>query len=432
MRRIWLLLGSLVVAAAVVAGGCGGGGGDGGGGEEGGKFTGAVTILSLWGGSEREAFQKVLDGFTKKTGIKTKYETARDFEVVIRTRLAAGNPPMAAIIPRPGPISDWARDGSLVSYEDLGVDTDQLKANYAQSWIDLGTVDDVLYGIPVKANSKTTLWYKPNELGQKPPEDWQGLLDLTKKLRSQGKTPWAVGAKDGWPLTDWFEVIYLKKNGKEKYDQLFTGKLEFTDPSVKDAIQEMLKVLNEQDLPGGVEGALGTEFVTSIGQVFGANSKAELYYEGGFVGGIALGEVNPKLKPGKDIDFVPFPKLNDEYANAILGSGDLVVAFENNDGVRQLVDYLLSKEAGEIWARTGAIVSPNKSVDTSVYPNELSKKEAEQLTGAEIFGFDGSDQLPGGLSEDWPAVLQNVMRSPGDVDSLLKDFQDQASSAFAG
>ena len=37
--------------------------------------TGTVSVLSLWGGSEKEAFQKVLAQFTADTGIKTKYET---------------------------------------------------------------------------------------------------------------------------------------------------------------------------------------------------------------------------------------------------------------------------------------------------------------------------------------------------------------------
>ena len=427
MRRIYWLFGVVVVALAMVAGACGGG--DDGGGGEGGKPK-TVTVLSLWGGSEREAFQKVLNGFTQKTGIKTKYETAREFEPVIRTRLAAGNPPMVAIIPRPGPVQDWARAGDVISFEELGVDMDAMKENYAQGWIDLGTVDDQVYGIPVKANSKTTLWYKPNALGRKPPEDWQGLLQLTEQLSGQGKKPWAVGAKDSWTLTDWFEVIYLKQNGVDKYYDLFNGKTKFTDPTVTAALDEMLTVLSDENLAGGVAGALGTDFVTSIGQVFGANPKAELYYEGGFVGGIALGEVNPNLKIGKDIDFVPFPAIEEQYADAILGAGDLVVAFEDNDGVRQLIDYLMTKEAGETWAGTGAIVSPNKAVDRGVYPNELAQKEAEQLTAAEEFGFDGSDLLPGGLADEWGATLQNVIRKPDDVESIIERVEQQAAAEF--
>ena len=429
-KRLLYLLFALVLAFAAAS--CGGGDDEGEGGAE--KGTGTVTVLSLWGGSEKEAFQKVLNGFTKKTNIKTKYETARDFLPVIRTRLNAGNPPMVAIVPRPGIVTDLARDGSLITFSDLGLDADSINENYAKAWTDLTTVDGETYGIVAKANSKSTVWYKPNslqEIGAEPPQTWDELLALTKKYKDAGKTPWAVGAGDGWPLTDWFESIYLYKFGPEKYEQLFNGDVEFTDQTVKDSLTEMVKIINGDNVPGGIEAALGTAFVDSIGQVFGANPKAELYYEGGFVGGIATGEVNPNLKPGTDIDFFPFPKFNDDVGQPLLGAGDVAVAFENNEDVKALMDYLASPEAGTIWVSTGAIVSPNKGVELSAYPNELVKKEADQVRNAEVFRFDGSDLLPGALGTEWPSVLQGVIKDPSKTDGLLNSFQKQATTEFA-
>ncbi|HYZ18564.1 MAG TPA: hypothetical protein VE615_03375, partial [Gaiellaceae bacterium] len=88
MTKRWIALLAVLLLAVFTATGCGGD--DGGGGTK--EGTGTITIFSLWGGSEQEAFQKVLTQFTKDTGIKTKYESARDFLPVIRTRLAADNP----------------------------------------------------------------------------------------------------------------------------------------------------------------------------------------------------------------------------------------------------------------------------------------------------------------------------------------------------
>ncbi len=434
-RNSWhfMFFAAIAIALALVAASCGGGGGDEGEEAEGEQFTGTISIISLWGGSEADAFREVLDGFTAKTGIRTKYEQQEDFETVIRTRLAAGNPPMVAIVPRPGPVQDWALAGDLQTFEDIGVDMETLEANYAQGWIDLGTFEDDLYGIPVKANSKSVVWYKPKSferLGVDPPAEWEALLEITEQYKAQGQKPWAVGAGDSWTLTDWFEILYLRTAGPEKYSQLFGGELEFTDQSVVDAMNEMLKILNDETLVRGVEGALGTKFVSDIGQIYSPNGRAELYYEGGFVGGIALKDVNPNLEIGRDIDFFPFPEVNEEIGEPILGAGDLVVAFESNDGVRQLIDYLISKEAAETWAGTGAIVSPNKAVDLEIYPNELTQKEADQLVNAEEFRFDGSDLLPGAIAEDWGALLQNVIKNPGDMQSQLEEFESAAASEF--
>ncbi|HEV8687934.1 MAG TPA: extracellular solute-binding protein [Gaiellaceae bacterium] len=428
IRRYGLRLAALTLAVslAVVAAACGGGGG------ETKKGTGTVSVLSLWGGSEQEAFQKVLTAFTQETGIKTKYESARDFLPVIRSRIAAGNPPMVAIIPRPGIVTDLANEGSLISLEDLGLDPDKINANYSKAWTDLTTVDGTAYGVVAKANSKSVIWYRPDDPKVQPVKTWDELIALTDKLKSDPLKPWTIGAKDSWNLTDFFENIYARSAGPDKYKQLFGGDLSFDDQSVKDALKMMTDVLNNQTLVGGVDGALGTTFVDAIGQEFSTNPKAHLFAEGGFVGGITLSDVNPKRKPGKDMDFFEWPTIDEANGNPLVGGGDITAAFVNNEDVAKLIEYLSSPEAGKIWVSTGAIVSPNKGVAADAYPNPLVRKEADQVKNAEVFVFDGSDLLPGALGDDWGTLLQSVLKSPSKADKELTSFQTQAKDAFAG
>src|SRR4029077_12806891 len=60
----------------------------------------AITVMSLWGGSEQDSFQKVLDAFKAKTGITANYESIRqDYATTLQTRISGGNPPDVAIIP---------------------------------------------------------------------------------------------------------------------------------------------------------------------------------------------------------------------------------------------------------------------------------------------------------------------------------------------
>jgi len=434
-RRLIALL-AVCLLAVGTATSCGGDD-DGGGGTEAG--TGTISVFSLWGGSEQEAFQKVLTQFTADTGIKTKYEAARDFLPVIRTRLAADNPPMVAIIPRPGFVAELAQDDALISLEDLGLDPDKINENYSETWTSLATVDDTVYGVVAKANSKSTVWYKPNSFQQNSfeiPTEWNQLVDITKEYKAKGETPWAVGAQgddNSWTLTDWFEQIYVRQAGPEKYSQLFeTGEVKFNDQSVKDALTEMTKIVNDQYVEGGIDTALGISFVDGIARVFGKNAKAEMYYEGGFVGGIAIGQVNPSLKPGVDIDFFPFPEINAANGNPVVGSGDVAAAFVNNEDVAKLIDYLATPEAGRIWVSTGAIASPNKGVTADAYPNDLVSKEAKQLQDAKVFRFDGSDLLPGTLGQNFGTLLQKIVKTPADMDKLLDDYQAEAVAAGFG
>ena len=432
MRRKMLLPIAALAALALALGACGG---DGGGGTE--EGDGQVTIFSLWGGSEQEAFKKVLTQFTEETGIKTKYESARDFLPVIRTRLAADNPPEVAILPRPGFVDELARDDALISLEDLGLDPDKINENYNDTWIDLATFEDTTYGVVAKANSKSTVWYKPKsfrENGFEIPKTWAELEQIVKDYKAKGKTPWAVGAQgrdNSWTLTDWFEQIYVRTAGGENYDKLFSGELAFDDPTVKDALNEMLKMVNDQYVSGGIDTALGISFIDGIGRVFSKKPDAEMYMLGGFVGGIALGQVNKDLKVGEDIDFFPFPEIKPENGNPLVGSGDVAAAMVNNEDVAKLIEFLSTPQAGKTWVSTGAIVSPNKGVTDAAYPNELVSKEAEQVKNAESFRFDGSDLLPGTLGQEFGTLLQKIVKTPDKMDSLLAAYQAGAEKAFA-
>jgi alpha-glucoside transport system substrate-binding protein len=395
-----------------------------------------VSILASWGGGEQAAFQKVLDSFTAKTGVKVQYEQARDAQLLatLRTRVASKNPPSVALLPRPGFMADMAREGALRPLTDLGLTQDEISKSYGAAWVELGTVEGKLYGLVVKANSKSTIWYKPaslKALGAEVPKTWQDLVAVSDKYVAAGKKPWAVGGGDAWTLTDWFENIYARTAGPEKYTQLFGGKLPFTDPSVAEALKAMVSIVgNDKYVAGGRQGVLGTKFVDGIGRVFGKSPSAEMYFEGGFVGGIVAKDVNPDLKPGDDIAFFPFPPINPEFGSPLVGGGDVMTALVDSPEVRKFVKYMTSKEAGEIWARTGTVVSPNKLVSNAAYTNDLTKAEAAQLAGAAVFRFDGSDLLPGALGEEWGNALQGVIDKPGGTEKILKDFAAKAAQEF--
>ncbi|HEX2293028.1 MAG TPA: ABC transporter substrate-binding protein [Gaiellaceae bacterium] len=431
MKRRWFIPAAALAALALALGACGGD--DGGGTEEG---DGTVTIFSLWSGSEEEAFKKVLAQFTEDTGIQTKYEATRDFLPVIRTRLNAGNPPEVGILPRPGFVAELARDDALIPLEDLGLDVDAINENYGETWTRLTTYEDTTYGVVAKANSKSTVWYKPNSFQQNAfeiPKTWDQLNQIVQQYKEKGRNPWAVGAQgrdSSWTLTDWFEQIYVRTAGGENYDKLFAGELAFNDDTVKEALREMLKHVNDQYTLGGVDTVLSLSFQDAITRVFGTSPQAEMHMLGGFTGGIAIG-ANPDLKPGEDIDFFPFPTIKEEHGDPLVGSGDIASAFVNNEDVAKLIEYLSTPEAGRIWVSTGAIVSPNKGVTADDYPNELVSKEAEQVVNAESFRFDGSDLLPGTLGQDFGTLLQNIIKSPGRMDSLLDDYQADAEQAFS-
>jgi alpha-glucoside transport system substrate-binding protein len=398
--------------------------------------AGTIEVLSLWGGSEKDAFLKVTDAFTKSTGIKVEYTSARDFIPEVRTRLAAGNPPDVGILPRPGYIGTLAKSGALKTLSSLGITNKYMAGNYSSGWLKLGSSGGKLYGVPAKAASKSVIWYKPNSFKQykfKVPKTWAQLLTITKKYKAKGLVPWSVGAgpsQSQWTLTDWFENIYARTAGPAKYQALFTGKLKFTDPSVANAARIMTQIINNKYVLNGVQGVLGQSFVGGITDVFGTNSKAQLYFEGGFVGGIALTDVNPNLKPGVTIGSFPWPTIKASLDHPVVGAADFAAAFKDNADVRRFLRYISTGPAGSIWVSTGAVTSPNKKVPARSYPSVLARAEAKQLATAKTFLFDGSDLLPGAFGDTWGFALQDVIQKPGNIKSILSTFQGKIQGQF--
>jgi len=434
-KQRFILLALLVGVLAFLAAGCGGdddeaadtgGTTEGGGGE---AVSGNISVLAVWTGAEGESFQAVLDGFKEENpDVTVSYKSAAEPATVLSTAVEGGNPPDIAALPQPGFMTDFAQRGAL---KPIDFAEDKIKEGFSDSWLDLGTVDGKLYGLFFKGANKSTVWYNAaafEDAGVEPPADWDAFLEAGDTLKASGVTPYSIGGADGWTLTDLFENIYLRSAGPEKYDQLTKHEIPWTDPSVNEALTEMGKVLQSGNIAGGTSSALQTDFPTSVTQVFADPPKAAQVLEGDFVGGVIADETT--AEPDTGFNVYAFPEINDS-GPVVMGGGDVMVMFKDNPAARALIEYLATPEAAEIWAAKGGFSSPNKNVDTSVYPDELTKKTASELANAEVFRFDMSDLMPGAFGSDALfTLLQDFLKTPDDVEAIQKKLETAAASAF--
>jgi alpha-glucoside transport system substrate-binding protein len=415
------------------------GGGDGGSPGAGGSAAEGATIevTSLWGGAEADAFQAVLDAFTEASGVNVEYTSVRqDYNTVLNNRVAQGDPPDVAIIPGVGFLRSFAADDLIIPLADLGIDASFLESAYAENLAttgqNVGTVGDTPYALMVKLNSKSTVWYRPDlfsEGGYEPPSTYDDFIALADQITADGGTALALGAADSWTLTDWFESIYIRQAGVDAYDTLFSPDGNWTDQSVKDAINLMLELLTDENIAGGKEGALATTFTDGIGDIYAADATAHMYYEGGFVGGIAIGDVNPDLVWNENFGFFPFPTVDGGGEGVITIGGDVMGAFTTNPGVAEFMQFLASPEGAAAWVEGGTIITPFAGVEAGDYPDERTQAEAEHVYGATDARYDGADLLAAGT--DLGASLQAIFSDPSILDSQLETFQAEADAAWA-
>jgi len=433
--RHWGLLFALVLALSVIAAGCGGDDEEGGGATTGAaaaeNISGTLSTVAVWTGAEAKAFQQVLDGFKDKyPNVTVKYKGAKDPGQVISTAVQGGNPPDVAALNSPGLMNDFVDQGALKPLEFArGV----VAKNYNPDWVKNGVVNGKLYGFFFKGANKSTVWYNTHafeDAGVEPPKTWEDLLSVGDTLKNSGVPAYSFGASDGWTLTDLFENLYVRQAGPAKYDQLATHKIPWTDHSVKNTLTEMTKVFKDPDnIAGGIQGSLQTNFPDSVTAVFQTqNPKAAMIFEGDFVPGVVAGQT--QAKPETDYNVFTFPSVGGKGADYVVGGGDIVVMFKDSPAAKALIRYLASPEAGEIWARQGGFSSPNKNVDVSVYPDEITRTTAGALAEAATFRFDLSDLQPSEFGGDAMFTdLQDFMKNQN-VDATAAQLEKDAAAAY--
>ena len=440
MRSRLLLLALLALLVPLVTAGCGGdddeeGEATGAAQTDGGEaVSGSVSVMSTWSGPEQASFEAVIDGFTEQNpDVDVTYDSAGDaLPTVLSTAVEGGNPPDVALVPQPGLVQGYVERDAL---QPLDFAQETISENFAESVIQTGTFDDQLYGLVFKASNKSTVWYNVQafeDAGVEPPETWDDFLAAAETLKAAGIPAYSLGGAEGWTLTDLFENIYVRTAGIDMYNQLSRHEIPWTDQSVKDALTEMASIVGDTDnITGGTNGALQSDFATSVSNVFAEDPEAAMVLEGDFVPGV----VESPLEAESGYNVFPFPSINDSPPS-VVASGDLAILFNDSPAAQAFIEYLATPEAAELWAGRGGFSSANQNLDPSAYPDAITEETATAIAEAEQFVFDLSDLQPSafGATEGqglWK-LFQDFVRNPDDVDGIAQQMEAAAAQAYGG
>jgi alpha-glucoside transport system substrate-binding protein len=427
------VLAALAVALAFGAASCGGGGSsnnNGGGNED---VTGSLSTMAIWAGKEQTAFQAVINGFKEKyPNVNVKYTSGGDnLAPLLSTAVQGGNPPDIAALGQPGLVADFAKKGAIKPIDNL---KSKIVDAFGDDVAKAGEVNGKQYAVMFKGANKSTIWYNVadfKEAGVEPAKTWPDLTKDRDTLKSAGITPYSVGVDVGWPITDMFENIYLRTAGPDMYDKLAKHEIPWTDPSVKKALTMMKDLVGNSDyMVGGTDSALQTDMPTSVANVFSDNPKGAMVVIGDFAPGVT----KTTLKPVSGFNVFDFPSINGSKPS-VVGGGDLFVEFKKSKAADAFLEYLTTTDAAEIWAKRGGFSSPNKQLDTSVYPDEITRKTASALAKAETFRFDLSDLQPAGFGATPGQGLfkefSDFVANPNNIDQITQKMEADAKKAYA-
>jgi len=389
----------------------------------------SVTVIGTWGDAEEEAFLAMVKPWEDATGATVKYTGTRDINTILTTGVASGVLPDLAGLPGPGQMAEYAAAGALKPLDDV-LDIATYESETASGLVSLGQADGSTFGVFIKASVKGLIWFNPGlyDYTDNAPATWDDLLTQGAANQGSAQALWCLGiesgAASGWPATDWIEQIVLHQAGPDVYNQWWAGDLAWDSPEIRGAFEVYMNDVVGKSFGGGTN-AVATSFLTAGDPLFTSPQGCEFFHQASFITG--LGDF-PNRTAGTDYNAFPFPSINDAYANAVEGAGDLFGMFHDTPAAKSLMRYLVTADAQNIWVRIGGALSANKNA--SDYPDDISSTMGSMVANAEMLVFDASDQMPAAMNEAFWSTMVSLTNGSITIDKALSDLDAVAADAY--
>ncbi|MET8086078.1 extracellular solute-binding protein [Micromonospora sp. NPDC005237] len=357
-----------------------------------------MQVAVVWSGSELDRFREVVATYPHSVRVVS---AGNDIDAFLRARHLAGTSPDVAILSRPGLVTEYAARGWLRPVRP--------STEYA---VPIGLSDLLMaggqrYGVWVKAAHKSLVWHLPSMLPEQP-TSWDELVSLTRRLgalarRGAGPAPLAIGAADGWVLTDWFENV-LADLAPTAYDALAASDGDWQGRPVRDTLDRLAELWSiDGAFPGGGRRALLTQYEESVIQVV-RSRRAVMVFEADFTA-----EVVGRFRGAEEPVTFRFPSAGTGGGALIVG-GDVAVVFADARGGVELVEWLTRADSFQPWLRAGGYLSPNTTIALTDYADPVRRQLAREMRGPDTLHFDLSDQLPGAFTGSDGVGIWRIMQ----------------------
>ncbi len=392
-----------------------------------GKTPAIINILTAFNAKDALVYKKTLSFFEKNTETIVNIIPAdAEFANVVSVSAQGLNTPDLALFPQPSLLQNLARSGNL---KPLSPEIQNLvRQNFPEELNKTVTYDGNIYGIWTQTALKSLVWYRNDKFtrrGYQPPQTWQELEILSRRMIRDGYTPWCIGVKakggNGWVVTDWIEEIMLRLHGGEIYDRWVSHQIPFDSPEVLAAFNLFDKLINTPNMVyGGREKMLSTFVEDAAAPMFERSPRCLMHRQAEWIR-FQFPANTTYGKEGK-IDVFPLPPMGDKNQKPVLAAGDAIAIFNDRPEVLALAKYLTTNTYGEARIATGGYLSPNKMIALSKYPSFISRTIAQLWQNAKEIKIDASDLMPPevGTGAFWTGAIDFIEGK--DIKKVLREI----------
>ncbi|SMQ75699.1 carbohydrate ABC transporter substrate-binding protein, CUT1 family [Devosia lucknowensis] len=264
------------------------------------------------------------------------------YKTKLNTAMASGNPPDVFYTLPGGFLGAFVDGGQMYALDD-----DLAKDGWGDSFLESAlaqtTIDGHVYAAPVDVDS-VVFWYDKGlfeEMGWTVPTTWDELMALAEESKSAGIIPFALGNKDSWPATFWFQYLEMRLKGSGVVSAFVNGDADATlGAEATQAFQIAADVAAKDYFPIGFNGLSDQE-----ANMLFLNSQAAMMLNGTWQIGASA-----DAPEGFDLGYFAFPSVPDGAGDQSDVLAGVAAAFgisekaENKEDAVTLVRFLTSPE----------------------------------------------------------------------------------------
>ncbi|WP_193596734.1 ABC transporter substrate-binding protein [Microbacterium sp. YJN-G] len=262
--------------------------------------------LTIWhayaGQDDKVEFMKwAMEGFKKKhpdAKIKEVAAEQSSYKTKLQTAMSTGDVPDVFYTLPGGFLNAFVKSGQVAALDD-----ELAKEGWGDGFIDASmdsvSFDGSTYAVPIDIDA-AVVWYNKalfDSKGWDTPTTWDEFLTLSEEIAADGVVPVALGNKDSWPATFWFQYGQMRTAGSGQVTDFLNGD---GDISFGSAGAEMLQTLAKKNLlPTGTNGMSDQE-----ANLLFLNGQAAMVLNGTWQIGMSA-----DAPDGFELGYFPFPTV---------------------------------------------------------------------------------------------------------------------------
>ncbi|MFV0499908.1 MAG: ABC transporter substrate-binding protein [Bacilli bacterium] len=370
-----------------------------------------VIEWSVWDSEFESTYNALAEAFEAQNpdiDVEVQYVSYDDFFTKLDTATLGSETPDVVLM-QTRKLGIYAESGLLMPLTDV-LDAGEL-AKYNTESVERFSIDDELYAIPRDITTRG-LYYNASILeeagldGETYPKDWDQLVEMSREISS--KTDKYAFCTDPGDET---YVTFAYQNGAKLVDE--NGQAAFDSPKAITAYEFMNTFASEGLMPLPEENPSCDDLFIS-GQV--------AFYP------IDMGKANFFVQSdyADDYRIAPLPSPSADNPGGLL-NGNAIAALASTDTPEEtelFMNFLLSDEANELWAKCGLIPAKDGFSDGYVekYPFGYMDKVVDGLVTAQ--------PLPALMDNSWQQKGQEILNAMWSGDITPEEAVTQTNEAI--